>query len=31
MACWSGQIEAAWRRIRLMTEAGLPHGCTNVR
>ncbi|OKJ46831.1 hypothetical protein [Streptomyces sp. CB02115] len=30
-ACWDGRIEAARRRVRLMTEAGLLHRAADVR
>lgn len=30
-ACWDGRIEAARRRVRLMTEAGLLHRTADVR
>ncbi|MDG9709644.1 hypothetical protein [Streptomyces sp. DH10] len=30
-ACWGGRIEAARRRVRLMTEAGLLHRSADVR
>lgn len=30
-ACWGGRVEAARRRVRLMTEAGLLHRSADVR